>query len=87
MSNKKGGGKGAGAKEVRQYAVNETVLGKIRGYPPWPGIVRAFSLYHACAHTDALVPLFRSFCLSFLCMRISCLFISSLPCYETSSHI
>ena len=26
-------------KEVRQYDVGDIVLGKIRGYPPWPAVV------------------------------------------------
>ena len=30
-------------KEVRQYAIGDTVLGKVRGYPPWPGVVSSQS--------------------------------------------
>ncbi|KAF9474736.1 Tudor/PWWP/MBT [Pholiota conissans] len=36
-SNKKSAAKSA--KEVRQYVIGDPVLGKMRGYPPWPGIV------------------------------------------------
>ena len=31
------------AKEVSQYEIGEVVLGKVRGYPPWPGIVSSKS--------------------------------------------
>ena len=30
-------------KEVRQYNIGDVVLGKVRGYPPWPAMVSAKS--------------------------------------------
>jgi hypothetical protein len=30
-------------KEVRQYSIGDVVLGKVRGYPPWPAMVSAKS--------------------------------------------
>lgn len=28
------------AKEASSYETRDVVLGKVRGYPPWPGMVR-----------------------------------------------
>jgi len=30
---------GKSAKEVSSYEIRDIVLGKVRGYPPWPGMV------------------------------------------------
>jgi hypothetical protein len=34
-------------KDFRQYAIGDHVLGKVRGYPPWPGMVSEIVAYIA----------------------------------------
>jgi len=43
MSAKKGG---KNTKETSKYEVGERVLAKLRGFPPWPALVRRLSRQH-----------------------------------------
>jgi hypothetical protein len=37
-----------GSPEAASYESRDTVLGKVRGYPPWPAMVRVISRLDIC---------------------------------------
>jgi hypothetical protein len=48
--------KGSKSDKETTYDFRDIVLAKVRGYPPWPGMVRFFFMIFSLAHLTCYIP-------------------------------